>query len=268
MMSKHIIDSHAHIFPEKIAQKASDGIGAFYSLDMNYNGTVSALLSEGEKSGMDGYVVQSVATTVHQVENINNFIYETVSDYPDKLFGFATLHPDMPNPCDEVDRVISLGFKGIKLHPDFQHFSINGASACRLFDAINGRLPVLVHTGDSRYSFSNPRLMADAAEKYPAARFIAAHFGGWSEWEDAEKYLCKKKNVWVDTSSSFYAMSEEEAVRLILKFGEDRVFFGTDYPMWGAENELSFISRLNISDEIKEKLLWKNIAEFLQLDFE
>lgn len=36
--SKYIIDAHAHIFPDKIAQKATDNIGSFYDLYMNFDG--------------------------------------------------------------------------------------------------------------------------------------------------------------------------------------------------------------------------------------
>ena len=69
--------------------------------------------------------------------------------------------------------------------------------------------------------------MAEIARKYPHTRFIAAHFGGWSEWEKAEHELVGLDNIWVDTSSSFYAMTPEKAAELITRFGCDRVFFGT-----------------------------------------
>lgn len=266
-MYKHIIDAHAHIFPDKIAEKASIGIGSFYSLHMEFDGSVNSLIKQGDECGIDGFIVQSVATTVHQVESINNFIHDTVSAYKGRMFGFATLHPDMPNPKDEVDRVISMGFKGIKIHPDFQRFALDSESAYRLFDAIDNRLPVLVHTGDKRYKYSNPDLMLTAALRYPDTKFIAAHFGGWDEWESAEQRLCGIKNVWVDSSSSFYAMSEEEALRLIYKFGINRVFFGTDFPMWPATNEIEFVDRLKLTAEEKEMLMWKNISDFLQLGY-
>lgn len=267
-MSKHIIDSHVHIFPEKIAEKAAEGIGSFYGLHMEYDGRVSTLYNVGKECKVDGYIVQSVATTVHQVKSINDFIAEEVSQHSESMFGFATLHPDMEQPEKEVDRVIEMGFKGIKLHPDFQQFAIDSDKACRLYNAVGGRLPILIHTGDSRYNYSNPVLMARAADKFPDTSFIAAHFGGWSEWESAEKFLCDKPNVWVDSSSSFYSMSSEEATHLIKRFGIERVFFGTDYPMWKITDELEFIDKLDLSDEDKEKLLWKNISDFLKLGYE
>ena len=110
-LSKFIIDSHAHIFPEKIAEKASVNIGKFYDLKMDFDGSVKKLLEIGEKNGIDKFLVQSVATVPHQVSHINDFIAEQVSLYPDKFIGFASLNPDMDNPEEEIERVIKLGLK-------------------------------------------------------------------------------------------------------------------------------------------------------------
>ena len=265
-MYKHIIDSHAHIFPDKIARKATDGIGDFYSLKMRFDGSVNSLLEIGNEAGLDGYIVQSVGTTLHQVESINNFIHDTVTNNP-TMFGFMTLHPDMENPEKEIDRGIKAGLKGIKLHPDFQHFHLGGKRCTRLLEANNNRLPVLVHTGDMRYDYSNPCLMKTVAEQFPNTRFIAAHFGGWSQWDEAKQCLYDKENVWVDSSSSFYEMNVSSAMEIINIYGIERVFFGTDYPMWSAVDELKFIESLPLSEEDKNKLLWKNINDFLQLGY-
>ena len=89
-----IIDMHAHIFPDKIAEKATRGIESFYDIEMDTVGNVTNLLTEGERAGIDRFVVHSVATTAAQVESINRFIVSTVEQYPDKLLGFATMHPD------------------------------------------------------------------------------------------------------------------------------------------------------------------------------
>ena len=47
-MYNNIIDFHAHIYPEKIAKKASSAIKDFYDGTMQYNGTVEELLASGE----------------------------------------------------------------------------------------------------------------------------------------------------------------------------------------------------------------------------
>jgi len=48
-----IIDSHCHIYPDKIAQKASDATGRFYELPASLDGKISTLLEHGEKAGID-----------------------------------------------------------------------------------------------------------------------------------------------------------------------------------------------------------------------
>ena len=88
-----IIDAHCHIYPDKIAQAASDHTGEFYSMPMEYNGTVKALLEEGEAGGVDRYIVQSVAVTAKQVPSINTYIANEVKSSGGKFaVGLGTLH--------------------------------------------------------------------------------------------------------------------------------------------------------------------------------
>ena len=56
-----IIDAHAHIYPQKIAQKATDSIKDFYELEGGgMDGTVSMLLSRGATAGISKFVVLPV----------------------------------------------------------------------------------------------------------------------------------------------------------------------------------------------------------------
>ena len=89
-----VIDVHAHIFPEKIARKATDNIGRFYGCSMAADGTVENLLRWGDQYGVDRFVVHSVATTAKQVDSINAFLAEQVQSNPSRLIGFAALHPE------------------------------------------------------------------------------------------------------------------------------------------------------------------------------
>ncbi len=261
-----IIDAHAHVYPEKIAQKATDAVGDFYKLDMDAEvGSVKQLLKLGEKAGIDMFLIHSVATTVHQVESIDNFIIDTMNAHPGKFIGFATGHPDNPEPEAELERVVKAGLKGVKLHPDFQKFQITDRRMDRLYKYCeDNKIPILFHTGDYRYHYSNPHLVPELLERFPDLRLICAHFGGWSEWDEAEKWL-PGTGVKVDCSSSFFAISDERAVELIEAFGEDNVFFGSDFPMWDPGEELAHLRRLPISDEAKAKIESKNLIDFLGL---
>ena len=261
-----IIDAHAHIFPDKIAEKAVAGIGSFYSqlTMMNMNGSAETLIKTGEAAGVSKFLVQSVATVSAQVESINNFIADSVKKYPDKFIGFAAMHPDYEKVEQEIDRAISLGLKGVKLHPDFQEFAIDDERAMKIYEVIEGRLPLLIHMGDSRYNWSKPEMLAKVLDRFPKLDVIGAHFGGWSEWDRAEEILGGKR-LWVDTSSSLYSMTPERARELIDAYGVENVLFGTDFPMWTAESELKMFDKIPLSEREREMILHENAERLLGL---
>lgn len=258
MLKYRIIDAHCHIYPDKIAEKASASTGRFYGIDMRFDGKVSTLTELGNASGIDHYIVQSVATKPEQVVSINNFIAEAVKQSEGKMTGLGTLHPDSCDMKGDVEHLISLGLKGVKLHPDIQGFKLDDYRCLKIYELCEGRLPVLLHTGDKRYDMSNPNRLAPILETYKDLTVIGAHFGGYSVWEDAKRMLPKYPNIYVDCSSSFFAMNDDEIMQAIDAFGVDRVLFGTDYPMWEPKTEIERLLSLKLSDDDYEKIFHLN----------
>ena len=259
-----IVDVHVHVFPEKIADKASSGIAKFYDMPVRYDGRLETVLKLSDEAGVDKLILNSAATSPTQVESINDFISGCVSLAPERLYGLMTLHPDYENIDAEVDRCVAMGLRGVKLHPDFQKFNIDDPKAFGIYEAIQGRLPLLVHTGDFRYEWSKPSRMARVMELFPRLEVIGAHFGGWSEWDDALEAF-KGKRVWVDTSSSMYAMTDEQIKHMIKAYGIDRVMFGTDFPMWGPEPELKRLRGLGLTSSELDMILYKNAENLFKL---
>ncbi len=166
-----IIDAHVHIYPEKIADKAVEGIKSFYNMHLEYDGRISTLLREGKKAGVDKFIVQSVATSWEQVKSINDFIAKSAAENPE-FIGFGTMHPDFPDIAGEVERITALGLKGIKLHSDFQRFNIDDERAFPIYEAAEGRLPILMHMGDARSDFSAPERLVKVIERFPKLTVI------------------------------------------------------------------------------------------------
>ncbi len=262
-----IIDAHCHIYPDKIAQKASDSTGGFYGIPSLLDGRVSTLLEHGTKAGIGHFIVQSVATSPKQVSSINRFIAEQVKQSGGRFTGLGTLHPDSENVEAEVDEILRLGLKGVKLHPDIQRFKIDDYRMLKIYELCEGRLPILMHTGDHRFDFSNPNRMKPVLEIYRNLTVIGAHFGGWSLWEQATEMLKEYENFFVDCSSSLYALSPEKACELIRSYGSGRVLFGTDYPMWLPEEELERFLRLSLTEEERENILSRNAARLFGIEF-
>ncbi len=261
-----IINAHAHIYPEKIAQKATDTIGVFYDIKMEMPaGTAERLIEDGKKAGIDKFVVHSVATTAHQVRSINEFIKREVAEYP-QFIGFMTLHQDLTEEevKHEVEWAIENGFKGIKLHPDFQKFNIDDENAEKFYWCASGKLPILFHIGDDRFEYSKPERLVKMAKKYPDVNFIAAHFGGYRCWNDAVLYK-GLKNVYFDTCSSLPFISAERAKELIDMLGADRFFFATDFPMWDSVGELERFNKIPLSEKERQMIFSENIKRLLNL---
>ena len=261
-----IIDAHCHIYPDKIAQKASDCTGSFYDLPSSLDGKISTLLEHGERAGIEHFVVQSVATTPAQVSSINRFIATSVAESNGKFTGLGTLHPDSESIEADVDEIIRLGLKGVKLHPDIQRFKIDDYRMLRIYELCEGKLPILIHTGDNRYDYSNPNRMMPILDIYKNLTVIGAHFGGWSIWEEATEKLCKYENFLVDCSSSLYALTPERAKELIMTYGVKRVLFGTDYPLWAPETEIERFMQIDLTDEERKDILYRNAADLFGIE--
>ncbi len=263
-LNYEVCDAHAHIFPEAIAQKAVTSIGDFYSLDMYYNsGSPASLIEGGKKIGVTHYLVCSVATVPHQVKSINSFILNECREHPE-FVGLGTLHPDCDDTDEEIEKLIASGIKGIKLHPDFQRYNIDDERAMKIYETIDGRRPVLIQMGDSRYDYSRPYRLERVVNAFPKLKVIAAHLGGYERWEEAITCLYSE-NVYFDTSSSLAFITPEFAKELISTYGTDRIFFGTDFPMWDHVSELERFLALGFDEETNKKILSGNFKRFFNI---
>ena len=259
-----IINAHCHIYPETVAERAVQGIADFYGIKIGLNGQTDDLIRDGSKVGVVHYLVHSVATKPSQVRSINDFIASEVKAHPGVFTGFGTLHPDSESLEDDLKHLLELGLKGVKIHPDFQFFSLAEDRAIRLGEMIrDAGLPVLTHCGDFRYKLSNPEQFEAFIKALPGLKIIGAHLGGWSVWDDVEQRLAGKYDIFVDSSSCFRFMDKDQAVRIIRKFGADKVLWGTDYPTWDHEAEIKLFDELELTADERSKILYENAAALL-----
>lgn len=264
MENQGIIDVHAHIFPEKVAARAVESIGNYYGLPMYGKGTASDLLKSGSKINVCKYVVHSTATRMEQVKSINDFI-EAKQSENDCFIGFGTLHPGLLDIDSEVDRIIALGLKGVKLHPEFQNFSIDDEDMLKIYKAIEGKLPMLMHVGDENKTSSSPKRLAKILNMFPNLVVIAAHLGGYQMWDQSVEYLVGK-NLYFDTSSSLFQLDSRKATEIIRMHGADKVLFGSDFPMWIHEEELDRFNRLDLTEKERRLILYGNAKRLLKLE--
>ena len=164
---------------------------------------------------------------------------------------------------EELDRMLELGLRGIKIHPDFQKLAIDDERGIETYKAIARRdLPVLFHMGDDRYDFSSPERLTNLLRRVPELRAVAAHFGGWRSWPRSLAHL-QPESVLYDTSSTLGMIDRELVLRFIDKIGPDRLIFGTDFPMWSPKEELERFLSLGLDEAEQQKILYGNFMNLL-----
>jgi len=261
-----VFDIHVHIYPDKIAERASESIGVFYDgIRMHGDGSLHDCLRQMDEAGVERFAAHSVALTPHNVERINSFIMDAHRLHPDRIVPFAAIHPELENLPEAVDAMVEQGFKGIKIHPDMQKFAVDDPSVRPMMEAIAGKLPLLIHCGDYRYDYDGPQRILNLHEQVPGLQVICAHFGGWSEWDKAAKLLPGHDGLIVDTSSSLFRWSPEEASKMIHAIGAENVLYGTDYPMWNPKEEIERFMQLDLTEAERADILWNNAVRLLKL---
>jgi predicted TIM-barrel fold metal-dependent hydrolase len=259
-----LIDIHTHVYPPAIARKAAASIREFYQLGTDeLDGTTDTLLKKGDEAGIDRFVILPVAVRPDRTRHINDFILEQIAIQP-RFIGFGTIHAGMESIAQEAEYIMEKKLKGIKMHPDTQAFCIDDERLFPAYEAIQGKLPVILHMGDVRYTYSHPARLRRVLELFPRLQVIAAHFGGYGMYETAKDLLYDKDCIF-DVSSSMMFMEQGVAERYINMYGAERMAFGTDYPLWDPVKETKRFLELKLTDEQFEQIGHKTAERFLNL---
>ena len=259
---RKIIDFHAHIFNPKIAHLAIANLEQHYGMPWECKGTFTDMKEEMDKSGFYKAVIFSTPTKPTQVTINNDFLFDLRDE---RFIVFGSVHPDFDDVAYEIQRVKNHGLKGFKFHPDFQRFNIDDDKALYMYEQIGEDYPIVLHVGDKNLDFSNPIRLARVLEIFPNHKFIAAHMGGYSVWDTDAKSLVGK-NVWFDTSSTMWEVTPEKMVQMIRAHGADKVLFGTDYPAVSLRAEADRIESLDLTEEEKDMIFYKNAEKLLELE--
>ena len=162
------------------------------------------------------------------------------------------MHPDYLEIEKELERLEQAGIRGLKFHPDFQNFALNGKRFFQLMECIEDRFILMIHLGDACSADkcnSSPDKLAEVRRNFPKPPIIAAHLGGYRHWELALDTLAGK-DVWMDTSSSLPFIAPQTLHQLFATHPRERILFGSDYPLFDPHEEMIRLQNmLHLSDE-------------------
>ena len=259
-----IIDCHSHIFPDAIAPRAVENLEGHYEMPWGRLGTLDDMNDSLSGTDVVKSVIFGTPTKPSQVINTNNFLADLNGG---KFISFGSVHPDYEDYLGEIDRAKELGMKGFKFHPDFQRFNVDDEKAIKIYERIGKDYPIMLHIGDKKFDFSNPKRLKRVMDIFPGHTFIAAHLGCYGVWNTEDDVLLGT-NCYIDTSSSIDFLPNEESVRRIRTHGVDKVIFGTDFPAISHKDEIDKFMELDLTNEERKKILYKNAAKLLKLEEE
>ncbi len=266
-----LIDFHTHIFPEKIAGKTLEvlkaGILKYEHIEgvAYYDGTKDGLLCSMAENGVDISLALPIATKPSQTDSINNFA-ASVSD--DKIVSFASLHPKNEDTDKILENIKEAGFRGIKLHPEFQECFVDDSECIKILKkAEELELYTVFHAGCDiglpPPVHSTPVHFKNALEYVSGKYIIAAHLGGWRMWDDVEKYLVGT-DILFDTAFIKDYITPEQAARIIKNHGSEKILFGSDAPWENPKDTLEFLMSLGLEQEEIENITHKNALKILK----
>ena len=261
-----VIDFHVHVFPDELAEKAVMKVLKGDLFGVYSDGTVSGLLKNMDRDGVDISVLQPIITKQHQLEGTNRWALSVASD---RILAFGGIYPHTADYRSDIDFVRSLGLRGLKFHAEYQDFVVDAPGMMEVYRyAASAGLPVLFHGGEDLSMpgpfKSSPEQYARINDAVPELRMIVAHLGGFNQWNDVERYLCGRKNVWLDTSMGFSWYPHDQFLRILEKHGGDRLLFASDSPWSNEGNELRTLESL-VDRETFEKIVYLNAKELLAL---
>lgn len=209
----------------------------------------------------------------------NEEIAEAAAANPDVIVPFAGVDPYKGRAAvRQIRRLVEeFGVKGFKFHPNIQAFHPNDRMAYALYEAIEDAGAIAVfHTGQTgigagapggggiRLKYSNPMDVDDVAADFPGMRIVLAHPS--FPWQDeALAVATHKPNVYIDLSGWSPKYFPPQLVRYANSLLQDKVLFGSDYPLLTPDRWLADFAGLPIKDEVRPKILKENAARLLGL---
>lgn len=267
-----VIDFHTHIFPDKIAGKTIAYLQETAQIEAYTDGTAKGLLASMEEGNVDISIILPVVTSAKQFDTITWFAGEVNREYSDsdrshRLISFGGIHPDEAHYKHQLRMLVECGFKGIKLHPDYQNCNFNDIRYKRIIsEATELGLTVVVHAGID-IGFPNPvhctpQMSLDVIKDVAPEKLVLAHYGGWKMWDEVEQYLVGE-DVYFDTAFTQGYMEEEQFLRILKNHGSDKIVFATDSPWSGQKESLAWIRGMGIEEEQLQAILHGNAERLL-----
>ncbi|MBA4419218.1 MAG: amidohydrolase [Syntrophus sp. (in: bacteria)] len=262
------IDFHTHVYPDHVARRTVSAVCQRSGIDAYTDGTLEGLKRSMASAGIDLSVVAAVATRPEQVASIQRRL--TAIRQPG-IEALAAMHPAKPLNSGQMKMLKRDGFRGFKLHPDYQDFFVDDPQMYPMYEAVAAEgMFILFHAGVDRGLphpvHATPKRLAAVHKAVPELCMIAAHLGGEEAYEETAIHLLGR-DIYMDTSFVLRKMPGTFRDRFLKEHPSERLLFASDSPWTDQGEELQFLLQLPfLTESDKEKICFSNAARLLGLD--
>jgi predicted TIM-barrel fold metal-dependent hydrolase len=272
-----IIDAHTSVIPmdpDLISRYASRSRIAADPTECLPEATVRRM----DRLDIDASIVWLLGKTTEQCRSYNNFIADVRDQHPDRFIPFATVAPhDLDSAVIELNRAASeLDVRGLKIHPLAQEIPLNHPNVVALVQAAGELgLDVVVHVNVTRAKdvgspvqhplaepmSTSPRSeMADSSGLIDLIRVFdspclqSAHMGGVHLEE------VRQSQISFQTAGASSPVIDW-AVQAV---GPERVIFGSDFPFFTVESEISRVRAIGLDRDSEAAILGRNVERLFR----
>ncbi|MFH8570952.1 amidohydrolase family protein [Streptomyces sp. NPDC017993] len=279
------IDVHTHAEVSarghsSLADDLHDASGAYFKVEGKRKPTLEEMAAYYRERNMAAVVFTVDAESATGTAPVpNEEVAEAAAAHPDALIPFASLDPFRGKAAVRQARrlVTEYGVRGFKFHPSIQGFFPNDRLAYGLYEVIEETGTIaLFHTGQTgigagvpggggiRLKYSNPLYVDDVAADFPHLKIILAHPS--FPWQDeALAVATHKPGVHIDLSGWSPKYFPPQLVHYANSLLQDKVLFGSDFPVLTPDRWLADFDKLTIKDHVRPKILKDNAARLLGL---
>ena len=203
-------------------------------------------------------------------------VAEAVAQYPDRFSGLIGLDPyqGMAGVRALEDAVTNMGFIGAHMYPHWFELAPNHAKWYPYYaKCIELNVPVQMQVGQSLIyskeqrcrSVGLPIYLDDIACDLPELKLIGTHVG--IPWTDEMIAMAwKHENVYICTDAHSPKYWPQSLVKYINSYGQNKVIFGTDFPVLQFKRTVDEIDAFGLKPEVRRKFMRDNAIRLYGLD--
>ena len=281
-----IVDFHTHIVPPFLKEQREDylardaTLGALFADPAAPMATAEELVTAMDAAGIDRAVVLGMGWTDRTLAwEVNDYLLEAASRYPDRLIPFCSVNPAWGDEAiREAERCAHLGARGIgELHPDTQGFDLTSPEVMGpIMETVRRQgMLLLTHSSEPvghRYpgkGATTPEVLLGLIQRYPDTPIVCAHWGGGLPFYNLMPEIRGTlQNSYFDSAASSRLYQSEVFSIATGLVGAEHILFGSDFPLLSPQRAMRQVTVQTLTEAEKRAILGDNARRLLGLSGE